>query len=1442
MFLALALNWGSNVVAQPFPYRIEYLTTDDGLPQNTVDYIYKDSQGFVWFATWNGLCRYDGYEFKTFKSGPKLAGLPSNFVYTIAEDANDLLWIGTLKGISIYDLAHDRFRELDGLPDYLREARINTLQFDRSTGRMWIGTENEGFAVVSTEASTPAESTLCVRTEGTGLLGRSVTTFTPTIGTNSWIGTRVGLWRNDAGTVTPVPLQSLSAPQILSLFFDRDQLWIGTDLGLIRYGPGDGQERLYQRDPFRSGSLLHNTITAIGRDVAQTLLIGTLGGLNLYREATDDFTGVTDESDSYSLLNNRFVNSILADRAGNVWIGTEKGGVNKYNLNQHQFGALSHSDSLKNGLSNARVNSIYSEGNTLWVGTAGGGLNEVDRVRNTVRYYQNRPGQPNSLSGDFVTSIQRDDAGALWVGTWGNGLNKLLNAERKTFASFTTAHGLASAFVSSVHLDPRGFFLVGTESGLNLFDPGSERSWFLGPEAIGHNISEVGCILLDGRDDYWVGTRKGVFRFPADRIDADALAVATDAVPLSAVAADLTEALLSGYYTLSLHEDRNGTIWIGTYGHGLIRATRRGDGTFDFTHYREEDGLSNNVIYGIEEDDRGRLWLSTDYGLSCLDPQQSKFTNYYTSDGLLSNQFYWSASTKDATGNLYFGSIEGLVYFDPRRITDYAYIPEATLTGFNVLNNPVRPGEERYGRVVLETAIENADTVQLSYQDNAFSIEFTTLDYFLSDKVRFAYRMEGVDQDWIEVSADRRFANYTNLGGGEYLFSVKASNGEGQWQAEPTTLRIIVHPPFWQTLWFKLLFAAALIGGVLGYIRWRTFYLRRQTKKLERLVGLRTQKIARQKTTLEEQARTLQQNNRILEQRQSKIEHQKEELETKNHEISEQRDRLIELNQEVQKVNRQRMQFFTNVSHEFRTPLTLIIDPIESLLKRFGEETEVRSTLDIINRNARRLLHLINQLMNFRSLEEGKVRPRVTRGDLVGFIRDVHRSFQDLANHHDIDYEMCAGPPPREAWFDAEKLEHIVYNLLSNAFKYTPPGGKISLELAFEPPAEPTASAYFTLSVRDTGIGIESSYLEHIFDHFYRAPNAGNATANSSGIGLALVREFVELMRGEVGVESEVSAGSTFTIRLPYSRNAFRSEEIVAIARPVSVNLRSQVAMLKEGIDLVQRRQRPATHSDGAKRDSPLVLIVEDNDDLRAFLAASLGEYFRILSAADGREGYALAKKHTPDLIVSDIMMPYLNGVELCTRLKSNLQTSHIPLILLTAKAQVDNWVEGLESGADDYVPKPFNLEILLAKIKSLIRSRKQLKLLFGKADIPAAERVTTNPVDQEFLTEAYAILEANYTKQEFSHDQFASALCVSRSLLYKKIKSLTDMSVTDFINFFKLKKAAEQLQRTDENIAAIAYQTGFSDPKYFSRVFKKFYGMPPSEFASSVADSTKEQ
>ncbi|MGD9928471.1 MAG: two-component regulator propeller domain-containing protein [Mangrovibacterium sp.] len=1434
MALLLAANPTIGAAFQP-QYKFQYLTANEGLPQNTVDCILKDKRGFMWFGTWNGLCRYDGYSFKTYKRDTHPDGLHDNFIHALCEDPDGNIWIGTGKGLAYFNFSTDRFELPGNLEQIFGSMTISHLTYDLH-GRLWVATKNYGVWLI-----VPVEGTVTTQKLDDALLPDRHINYLTTYEGKAFVGTDNGLAVIDTERLEPAQdfnelVYSLQNINVSCIFVDsRKNIWVGSDEGLYQYDPVAADIFYYPGQVETPGALDHLTVTAIAEDIQGQMIVGTLGGLNFFNPEDRSFSHLKGTYDDKENLNNPFVNSMLADLQGNIWVGTDKGGVNQYNIHQKPFASLRNDPANPNSLSHNTINSIYKEGDVLWVGTAGGGLNRITGMGQQVERFQYDPNNPASIRSDFVTSIYRDDRKNLWLGTWGLGLSRLVSRKDRTFESFhfdpATPNSLCSEFVSSVTGFRDGQLLVGTLGGLDLFDPGKKSFSHLHELMKAPDPFEVGCLLLDQKRQLWIGTRNGLYFLDAAQLDeiGSSTEIASQAFfnkaddPLS----------LPGNYVISLHEDRQGNVWIGTYGNGFCRYEKNEVGKEIFIRYTEKEGLCNNVVYAIEEDLQGNLWLSTDKGLSKFNPITGEFQNFFVKDGLLSDQFYWSASDADAAGNLYFGTIAGLNYFNASDIDLYQENGKLVFTEFSVFNTPVNIGQKFHSKVILPQSVAMTERLELSHKDAVFSIEFSALDYFLPEKVRYAYKMDGVDQDWVEVPSTRRFANYTNLSGGEYTFRVKASNSDGVWSDEEATLKIVVHPPFWQTVWFRVVFVLVVTLLVMAYIRSRTRFLKEQKRKLEKQVRERTEKIEEQKEKLEQQAFRLQKTNQQLEERQRLIEGQKVELELQNTKIARQRDELIELNEKVNLINQLRLRFFTNISHEFRTPLTLIIDPLEQLMRNLREDKNTVNTLKIINRNAQRLLHLINQLIYFRRLETGKMNLRVSKGDLKQFLYQIFESFTDLAQHQQIDYQFHAGDAPDETWFDAEKLENIFYNLLSNAFKYTPEQGMVSMTVSYaaEGTFDELPAPHVCVEVKDSGPGIDAEHLPFIFERFYQARSEKNTSLKSSGIGLALTLELVQALHGHIQVLSQPGKGSRFLVRLPYLPSQFDEKELDQTVVPVEVNLQGRVDVLFENMVFANETEQEET--DEQKQSNPLVLIVEDNFDLRSFLTQTLKPDYRILGAENGKDGLQMARKYSPDLIISDVMMPLMDGLELCSHLKKDIQTSHIPVILLTAQAMVENWIEGLESGADDYVPKPFNLQVLQARMVNLIESRRRLKKMFSSPQDAPVSDVTTNSVDEEFLTRAYNILEKFYQNPDFSASQFASEMFVSRSLLYKKIKAITDLNITDFINSFKLKKAVVLIRENKQPISDIAFQVGFNDPKYFSRIFKKFYGMSPSEFSS---------
>ena len=1424
-FLFLFLIWTPFLFCArgEFSYHVQCLTIDQGLPQNTVNDILRDQDGFLWFATGNGLSRYDGYDFMNFWK----PDLPSNLVNALAQSHENYIWVGTSQGLMRYDKVSETFEEVVLSDNSELSFNIMALYVDKDN-RVWVGTYENGLFLLTKKED---EWDVSHYDSGNSLLpGDYVASFRQMKDGRLFIGTNHGIavFDTQRSGIHLFSHTGLQDAMILSIFESREgDLWVGTFNGLWVFNPVSGRDEWFFHDPLDASSLSHNRVNSIVQDFRGNIYVGTLGGLDVFKTVSNSFEMFPFNTIDEFSLNSIFINVVEIDMEGNVWVGTEKGGVNHFNLYQKPFNYIIHEPNNPNSLSHNAINSIYGEDDILWIGTAGGGLNRYNRRTGNFQRFRHEPGNPFSIPSDYVTAITKTPGGTLWVGTWGSGLAKMM--PDGTFRTVippvpNPETNFQNAFISSLLYDARGYLFVGTEGGLAILDLSSETFIDINNENNAlTQISEIGCLLKDDRNNLWIGTRIGLFKLPVAALDLPFNATCT-ANQLQVLKSNNTEGMPGNYIT-SLAQDMDGDIWIGTYGDGLVQATADPDlAGYSFRQYNKSDGLSNNVIYAIQEDVAGFIWVSTDYGLSRINSKTGQIDNYFADDGLLSDQFYWSASFKSDEGELFFGSINGVNHFFPSGFPVYPHEPEVTISSLKIFNSEIEVGDKRNGKVVLNKPVQDVEEISLSYKDNVFSLEFTALDYFLTRKIKYAYQLEGVDRDWVEVSSNQRSASYTNLKGGTYLFKVKASNSDGRWSDEVTTLRITIRPPFWQTTWFLVLLTIALIAGTILYIRHHTKRLLLEKEKLERTVRERTEKIAEQNEQMRHQAEELKATNTDLKRKSDEVEGQKLELEEKNREILLQRDKLLQLNEEIESINQSRLRFFTNISHEFRTPLTLIISPVERLLKEMHLPGMAHELLTSVQRNARRLNLLIDQLLMFRKIETGNLSVRISNNDLSAFISEVFHAYDVLAKQKNIYYLQEVNLEEGSCWFDDEKLENILYNLLSNAFKYTPEGGTIKLRVSQENVEDQKPS--LIIEVSDTGTGIKEEQMEKIFKRFYRT--AGDSNTKGTGIGLALTKDLVDAMNGSIVVARNGNQGSRFIVTLPYRKEDFPRAEVNALPTYDSTEINNKVQVILE--DIKEEEVFLEVNEDG-NADEATVLIVEDNKELALFIANSLSGQYHVLVAENGKVGYDMARKNPPDLIISDVMMPEMDGIEMCRQIKNNLYTSHVPVIMLSAKALLEDQLQGLQFGADDYISKPFNLDILKAKVHNAIETRRKIRSLFtAQADIPQVSQESES-LDDKFLSKAYDVLEQSYSNPDFSVEMFSDSMFVSRSLLYKKLKALVDLSPNDFITIYRLKKARPLILSKDMSVSEVAYSVGFNDPKYFSRVFKKFYKKTPSEY-----------
>ena len=1437
--VALLLLLSGPAGARKRDYRFHYYTADQGLSQNHINCILKDRRGYMWFGTRSGLNRFDGYQFTVFEKSPgREQTISNNFVQALCEDRFGNIWIGTSEGLNAYILGADRFITVSddsaGLVP-LSGLSINSIISD-TAGNLWVGTNNGAFRLTlggSTGSIRSSRYFLSDRSPGS-LSGNIVHCIYQDPAGRIWMGTDRGLNRYfpESGSFltyrsNPDNTATLSNDEVLSIFFGRaGRLWVGTMTGLNRFDTQKGAFERYYHIPNQATSMAHNVIYSITEDRDGNVLVGTLGGLSIYHPEGNDFYNYTFDINSSSGINNDFINSILADDEGNVWIGTERGGINRYNIYQNEFEYYEHLPGNEQSLSHSTVNSILEDSRSLWIGTAGGGLNRLDKHSGRYTHYRYRPGDPSALSSDFVTSLLRDRQGYLWIGTWGSGLN-LLRPQNEQEGKFIQIlhqdedpNSLTNNYVSCIIEDGDGNLWIGTRGGIVMHRPESRAFEHLHSDNSGLQINRVGCLRFDVQGNLWAGTEEGLYRVSnkqEGRIDPSHCEIRRYLKNPSSPGS------ISGNYIISMYLDRQGNMWFGTYGNGFNKLVRDSiTGRERFVAFTRLNGLVNDIVYGILEDEEGNLWLSTDNGLSKFNQADESFKNYSVSDGLLNNQFYWSSCFRNEEGKLYFGGMKGLLAFFPGNFTDSEFSPNLTSTQSKIYNQPVGIGSKYYDRVVLEQPLSRTRQITLPYKVREFSLEFAALDFDQIDKIRYAYYLEGFDDGWNYVGPERRYVSYTNLKGGDYTLKIDAALIEGDWTGKPLTMQIRIIPPYWERPWFISTVILVLLLAIVAYNRYRTFTLKERKKMLEILV----------------RERTLQ------------IEGQKEQLEMQNLEIIEQRDRLMDLNKKVQQANQQQMRFFTHMSHEFRTPLTLIISPLDEILNDMDQKSPLQSKLHLVKRNAKRLLHLVNQLMEVRRIKTGNIDIKAMELDLVPFLENISQPFSDLARQRNISYEFITELDSMITFIDREKLEIIFYNLVSNAIKYTRENGNILIRVSVSDTESMTQASeeevtivkqkgelypkYITIEISDTGLGIENEYLKEIFKRFYRTPAGGPEYSPGTGIGLYMTKELIRAHRGWLFVRSTPGTGSEFRVMIPYGKEYLAEHEIIGkLERPSPVPAAQLDASVLADYYENGKRRKSSFQIPGGKYlpVKPLILVVDDDFELCEFIALSLDGEFEVMTAENGEEGLEKARQYLPDLILSDTVMPVMDGYELCSDVKSDLQTSHIPFVLLSARSDEDDMIEGLEVGADDYIVKPFELKLLQAKIRTLIENRHKLRKLFGSSLITDLRKVTTNSVDNKFLKQSVEIVEKNLMNSEFGVQSLAEQLNISRSLLHKKLTSIVGQSANDFIVSIRLKHSARLILDGNRKISEVAYQVGFNDPKYFTRCFKKHFGKTPSDY-----------
>ena len=1300
-------------------YYFKNLSIRNGLSQNTVNAILQDRKGFMWLGTKDGLNRYDGLSFRKFKhdaANPRSIG--NSFITSLYEDFNGNIWVGTDAGVYIYYPEKEAFEEFDcqSLEKTRIERSVSMIAGDKQ-GRVWIAVEAQGMFCYDARQK-------LLRNYPLSEISSNIKCFTFDSGGTLWLG-----FYGDG------------------LYYSKDNLATVHPYG----SPEDGKRE------FEGG-----VITKIVQGNYNCLYIGSVkegvSELNLTSGQVRNLLAIDESGESI------FCRDLLPYSDNELWIGTESG-IYIYNLRTAQFIHLRASLYDSYSLSDNAIYALYKDREEgLWIGSYFGGVDYYPRQYTYfAKYYPKNIA--NSLHGKRVREFCRADDGTLWIGTEDGGLNHF-NPKTKEFhffepsAGFTNIHGLC---MDGSHLwvgtFSKGLRVIDTRTGVVL------RTYTEGHTPHSLNDNSIFSICRTSAGEIYLGTLFGLLRYNRTQDNFDCIPE------------------LNGKFVYDIKEDSYGNLWLATYANGAycydvsarrwknyvfdaedekslpydkvlsvfedsyrqIWLTTQGGGfclfhpdTETFTRYGLKDGLPNDVVYQIVEDDDRFLWLTN--GLVRFDPKTMEMKVFSTANGLPTNQFNYRSGFKDEAGNIYLGSINGFVAFDPRTFAENRQVPAVAITDFLLFNKEVSVGETDSP---LKSSITFSDKVVLTADQNSFSFRIAALSYQAPRMNKLMYKLEGFDEGWLTIG-ESPLVTYSNLGYGDYVFKVKASNSDGVWNEQETSLHLSILPPFYLSGWaycFYLLFFMGCLVCVIFYFKRRNY--RKQHRQMEML------------------------------------EQEKE-----------------------REVYHAKIDFFTNVAHEIRTPLTLIKGPLENIILKKEVDSETKEDLYIMKQNTERLLNLTNQLLDFRKTETRGFRLNFTECDVVAVLRETYFRFTSLAKQKGLDFILELPQECFMADVNQEALTKIISNLLNNGVKYASTYLRISLE---------TDEKVFHIRTFNDGEMIPDTMKEEIFKPFVRLDKEDEVTTGT-GIGLALSRSLAELHQGSLMME--------------------KGEEVNCFCLTLPVNQDSTITLSAENVSQVEENSCGWEQEEtDTKEKKPMILVVEDNPDMLAFIRKQLTTEYSVLTAMNGIEALAVLDNHYVNLVVSDVMMPQMDGFELCKTIKSDLSYSHIPVVLLTAKTNIQSKIEGLELGADAYIEKPFSVEYLLANISSLIHNREKLRQTFAKSPFVAANTMALTKADEEFIWKLNDIIQANLHNPEFSMEDMADALKMSRSSFYRKIKGVLDLSPNEYLRLERLKQAAQLLKEGKSRVNEICYTVGFNSPSYFSKCFLKQFGVLPKDF-----------
>lgn len=1367
LYLICTLFIAATISAQKKENHYNFRDIEESITQRAVSTIVQDSKGLIWMGTYGvGLNMYNGLDIVSYKqefNNPH--SLNSSLVQTAYVDSAGRMWVGTETGLNIFKNSSNSF---DQVNFYRNNNLISNLVItsivEIDNKKLLVGTIANGLFEVEIDELN-GYSIKMGSLDTSPLIINALIRDTEE---NIYIGTNNGLYIYNKEKIIDYAFDNKlyrdvknSHINVESMLIDNDgALWLGThSKGIIKIvNPQKKNNDSYIID------LTSERILTMVQSPDGNILCGTENdGLFVIKKNGDLVHNYRYDKFNINSIKSNSVWSLFVDKQERIWIGYYNKGVGLYDYNFDKFDDIQSIQNVENSLQSSSVTGIIKDDHDrLWIAMDGGGIDVYDLETKKIVHLLNRTNAiATKLTADDIQTIFLDSRGNIWAGTWNSGIF-YLPTNSKTFRNFTMSNTggiLKSNRIMSFSEDVNGKIWIGTFSnGLHYYDLNENQ--FGNVEDIKFpelktNRAEIRKVMVDHQNMIWVATTSGLFKRQANSntlFEKIALEPGQSNPNCSEVIVDVI---------VSLYEDSENNVWIGTDGAGIWKYDTKEN---SLKWFYKNEGLEQETIATILEDNQGKIWMAGNKGISCYNRDEKLFTTYDINDGLLTNDFNFNSAFKDLDGSLYFGNYKGVNIVRPSNLPTNNSKPEVYFTDFKIYNKSVSLEDKNSP---LEKVIAETNEITLNHRQSVFTIEFIGINYTRPEKNQYAYYLEGLEEDWNYVGNSRN-ATYTNLSPGEYTFKVKAANNDGVWNDQIKTLSIQILAPWWKT---NLALTLYLILFSL-FSSW-----------LYRLLKAR-----------------------IREKRQIQFEREK---------------RIQE-----EELNNRKIQFFTNISHEFRTPLTLILNPLKDIMSnpKYSQPNEIYDRHNIIYKNATRLKRLIDELMDFRKLQLNKFSIKVSQIEINTFIQEITDHFKEEAILKNIALLLEKEKTPIQLWSDPSMLEKIVFNILSNAFKVTPENGTITInvfrstkKIVFPLIDSSRPQSALEIHIEDTGSGINQEEVKKIFNRFYQVKNMNSQYYGGTGIGLEVVRNFVALLKGEILIESEESVGTKFKILLPLGKNHFTEEEIFCDSK--FETLLPTTDILK--IPSIKKE------SEKIKRT---VLLVEDNTELRVYLKNELSYDYTVLEASNGKQALELANRKIPDLIITDVVMPEMDGIEFSSILKSHISTSHIPIIMLTAKTMMEDKVKGVDSGADVYLTKPFDMRLLNSYLVRLIENRQVYisKNLNDPNKLTLLEKTTE--LDKSFMQKVLDYLNKNLDKTDLNVEYLADDMHLSRSQLYRKIKAMTGLTPNELIRKLRLEKAKKMIESGCESISEVGFKVGFSSPSYFSRCFKSEFGILPTE------------